>query len=211
MLAPAMEWRKPRLSWFAGASRLQSRAMLTCLAAVPLSLLPERERQRWMPSSEPALRFGAIVSGILQCLIFFVLANLLRLTAVPLTIVLYFSVEGLVRLAGALAAGELLPTLPLYLASLLGAGRAARRELQSRPKVVPDVVESAAGDLMVRSCAAKDWNQFTTLRYQGVLYELAGEEQGDPARPFLYRLRPVPEGKLIRGIRDYSPDEGSGR
>lgn len=180
--------------------------MLSYLAAIPLSLLPERFREPLMRSSDPALRFGATISGILQCLVFFVLANILRLQAVPLTIILYFSVEGLARLVGALAAGELLPTLPLYLLALLTSGQAAQRERQSRPKPVPDLVESAAEHLVVRSCAAKDWNQFTTVRYREVLYELASEQPGDPARPFCYRLRPVPEGKLIRGIRDYTPN-----
>jgi hypothetical protein len=181
--------------------------MLSYLAAIPLSLLPERFREPLMRSSDPALRFGAIISGIVQCLVFFVLANLLRLQAAPLTIILYFSVEGLARLVGALAAGELLPTLPLYLISLLTAGRAAQRERQSRPKAIPDLVENAAEDLVIRSCAAKDWNQFTTVRYRDMLYELASEGQGDAARPFCYRLRPVAEGKLIRGIRDYSPND----
>lgn len=186
---------------------IQSRAMLSYLAAIPLSLLPERRRERWMQSSDPSLRMGAILSGLAQCLIFFILANTLRLEAVPLTIILYFSVEGLARFVAASANVELLPTLPLYLVSLMVAQKNARRERYSRPKTVPDIVARTPEELVIRSCAAKDWNQFTTVRYLDVLYEILGEETGDSSRPFCYRLRPVPEGKLIRGIRDYSPDD----
>lgn len=180
--------------------------MLAYLAAIPLSLLPERTRRRWMQSSDPALRIGATLSGLLQFFLFFVLANILRLENLPLTVILYFSAEGLVRFIAAFAVHEFLPSLPLYLGSLATAGHQAERERRSRPKSVPDVVERVAADLLVRSCAAKDWNRFTTLRYRDVLYELASEEPGDLSRPFCYRLRPVPEGKLIRGIRDYSPE-----
>lgn len=223
MLAPAMEWRKPpetpapALNGFEVVPAsvtdefivfdIQSRAMLAYFAAIPLSLLPERTRERWMQSSDPALRIGAIFSGLLQFFVFFVLANILRLEDLPLTVILYFSAEGLVRFIAAFAVRQLLPSLPFWLMSLATARRQAERERLSRPKSVSDVVESASGDLLVRSCAAKDWNQFTTVRYCDALYELANEEQGDPARPFCYRLRPVPEGKLIRGIRDYSPEE----
>ena len=182
--------------------------MLSYLAAIPLSLLPEKLRERWMQSSDPSLRMGAILSGLAQCLLFFVLANILRLEAVPLTIILYFSVEGLARFVAASANVELLPSLPLYLISMMVAEKDARRERDSRPKTVPDIVAKTTDELVIRSCAAKDWNQFTTVRYLDVLYEILGEETGDSSRPFCYRLRPIAEGKLIRGIRDYSPGDG---
>ena len=181
--------------------------MLTFLAALPLSLFAERSRERWMRSNEPALRPATAVCGVVQCLVFFVLANIIRLQDLPLAVILYFSAGGLVRFVAAVATGEILPTAPLYLVSLLQSGHAAKRERESRPKLVPDVVEGSSSNLTIRSCAAKQWNQSTTIRYQDVLYEVAGEGQGDAFRPFCYRLRPIPEGKLIRGIRDYSPTD----
>ncbi len=179
------------------------------MAAVPLSVLPERYRERWIRTTDPVLLPGATISGILQCLIFFVIANTVRLNDLPLYVVLYFSLEGLIRLVGAVATHEIIPTVPRVLVAWAQSSVYKSRERQSLPPLVRDIVETLQDEeLRVTSCRAKhDWNGVISVRYGDALYELAGEEQGSEARPFVYRLRLQPENKVVRGVRDYAPDE----
>jgi hypothetical protein len=116
--------------------------------------------------------------------------------------------EGFVRVTAAVATSEELPTLPLFLLSLLDArAREYRRERALGPRVVDVVQVEGASDLLIASCRSKPWNQLTTIRYQDQLYELARTNQGAKPRPFLYLLRRIPPSKLVRGIHDYSPEE----
>jgi hypothetical protein len=127
----------------------------------------------------------------------------------PFSLVLgYFMVEGVVRVTAAVVSSEELPTLPLFLLSLLDArGREYRRERALGERVVDVVQVEGASDLLIASCRPKPWNQLTTIRYQDQLYELAKTNQGAMPRPFLYLLRRMPLSKLVRGVHDYSPDE----
>lgn len=127
----------------------------------------------------------------------------------PLSVLLlYFMVEGVLRGVSVVVSHEPLPTLPLFLASLLDArARAYRREQQLGPRIVDTVQLEGAADLLVASCRPKPWNQLTTIRYQDELYELVKTNQGAKPRQFLYLLRKIPAHKLVRGVHDYSPDE----
>ena len=64
------------------------------------------------------------------------------------------------------------------------------------------------------------WDHLTTIEYEGEFYELAetclpcpsGRRAqaglaAQPPRPYLYRLRPISPGKVIRGLHHYRPDE----
>ena len=127
----------------------------------------------------------------------------------PLSLLLaFFLLEGMVRAAGAVVSGEVLPTTPLFLASLLDArARAYRREAALGPRVIDVVQVEGTGDLLIASCRPKPWTHLTTIRYQDVLYELVRTNTGAKPRANLYLLRPIPPEKLVRGIHDYSPDE----
>ena len=127
----------------------------------------------------------------------------------PLSLVLlYFLFEGGVRIIAATATHETLPTLPLFLASLLDArAREYRRERAMGPRVVDLVQVEGASDLLVASCRPKTWVALNTIRYQDVLYELVKTNHGAKPRPYLYLLRKIPAHKTVRGIYDYSPDE----
>jgi hypothetical protein len=57
------------------------------------------------------------------------------------------------------------------------------------------------------SASSPPWNRLTTIRYNDELYELDREEQGRPPRPFVYRLKKLPLGKIIRGVHHYQPEE----
>lgn len=129
----------------------------------------------------------------------------------PLTLVLvYFALEGAVRIVSTVASGEILPTLPLQLVAWthdLAKGRYHEYELGPR---VADLVEPGAPgkyDLKVLSCRPKDWNHLVTIRYNDQMYEVQSEQTGAPPRRFEYLLRLRPEHKIVRGLRDYDPEE----
>lgn len=126
----------------------------------------------------------------------------------PLSLLLlYFMVEGVLRGVSVVVSHEPLPTLPLFLLSLLDArARAYRRERALGPRVI-DLVQAEGDGLLIASCRAKPWNRLTTIRYQDELYELAKTDQGAKPRQFLYLLSRIPAHKLVRGVHDYSPDE----
>jgi len=130
----------------------------------------------------------------------------------PLTLLLvYFSIEGVVRLFAALSVDECAGTMPLYLIAW-GLDRAgeARKERQLGPRV-PDEVQHCKGisyDLVIASCRPKPgWDRLITIEYQDQLYELFEEKKGVPPRPHIYQLRSHPQGKVIRGLHHYHPHE----
>jgi hypothetical protein len=127
----------------------------------------------------------------------------------PLSLLLaYFLLEGAVRVTAAVVSSEILPTAPLFLASLLDArARAYRREAALGPRVVDLVQVEGAADLLIASCRPKPWTNLTTIRYEEQLYELVKTNQGAKPRAHLYLLRKIPPHKLVRGVHDYSPDE----
>jgi hypothetical protein len=130
----------------------------------------------------------------------------------PLTLLLiYFSIEGALRLLAALVVDECTGTMPLYLLAwaLERAGK-ARKERQFGPRV-PDEVQHCEGisyDLVIASCRPKkNWDRLISIEYQDQLYELFEEKKGFPPRPHIYQLRMHPRGKVVRGIHHYQPDE----
>jgi hypothetical protein len=130
----------------------------------------------------------------------------------PLTIVLvYFTLEGVVRLAAAAITEEVVPTLPLYLVLLSQDKlRSIRHERALGERIIDEVsfVDSSSGSLRIESCRPKEkWNKLITISYQDELYEVVSAEKGSPPRPFVYLLRKKPDHKVIRGIHHYDPEE----
>ena len=63
-------------------------------------------------------------------------------------------------------------------------------------------------DLRILTCRLRpNWNHLMTISYQDELYEIVRQEQGTKPRQFRYLLRRKPEGKVVRGLHHYSPDE----
>ena len=130
----------------------------------------------------------------------------------PLTLLLvFFSIEGVLRLFAALIGDECVGTMPLYLLAW-GLDRAAkaRKERQLCPRV-PDEVQHCKGisyDLVIASCRPKPgWDRLITIEYEDQLYELFEEKRGGQARPHIYQLRKLSPGRIIRGLHHYHPDE----
>jgi hypothetical protein len=130
----------------------------------------------------------------------------------PLSLLLiYFTVEGAVRMLAGLVTGEVVGTLPLQaVAWLHGKAEARWAERKLGPRVA-DLVQKGDGtscDLRILSCRPKKtWDRMMTIVYEDVFYELVGEERGQLPRQFAYLLRRIPEGKIIRGHHYYRPDE----
>lgn len=130
----------------------------------------------------------------------------------PVSLLLtYFLLEGMVRFVAALAAGETVATLPLaLLARLHNRLDKASQEAALGPKA-PDLVETGDGaefDLRVSCSRPKEtWDRLMTISYKDELYEMAEHQQGEPPRRFVYLLRKMPAGKIVRGLEHYRPGE----
>lgn len=118
---------------------------------------------------------------------------------------LYLAIEGLFRFMAGLTSGEALPSFLVVLA--LKAGNFSRRLSDSRQKInlVPDTVENLPDSrVRIASAIAKsNWNASITIGFQGQWFEVEGEDQGTPPRMYVYLLRPVSQGKILRGYQEY--------
>lgn len=133
------------------------------------------------------------------------------LAANPITwVLMYFVLEGLVRLAAAGAAGDSFGVLPLcgldYMVRRLAPG--GRRE---EPILVVDqVLPGDAGcEFKIASCRKRaGWVYPFTIRYRGGFYQIAGTESSKSAsRPHIYSFRRLPPGEVARGLREYHPED----
>ncbi len=130
----------------------------------------------------------------------------------PLSLLVSFmAIEGALRLLAAAFAGESPPILPLYLA---GCGyeriQAARAEHALGPRVADEVhhVRGTTYDLGIATCRPKtEWDQLATIEYEDKFYELHEKKRGARPRPFIYLLREIPRGKVIRGLHHYNPND----
>jgi len=226
--------------------------MVSFLAGILLSLLPERYRRWWEPASTLHFRRAAGVSGLVEglgCFVVFILRYLaffqqrvmemggqvmeagadealasrgvqmgmgvistLEYLMQPLSLLLvYFALEGAVRLAGAAFTEQVLPSLPLHLAAWAQERLAERRAERALGPPVVDTVERGDGrqfDLRIASCRSKpSWDRLMTVAYEDQFYEVIKEEQAARPRPFVYLLKKIPESKVIRGLHRYRPDE----
>jgi len=129
----------------------------------------------------------------------------------PLTLLLlYFAVEGAVRIFSSVASDVVLPSMPLQLVAWAHDYASRRYQEAKMGTPVADAVgPGVAGkyDLKIESCRPKPWNSLITIRYDDRLYELQGEESGRPPRPYVYLLRLKPEHKIVRGLHAYDPEE----
>lgn len=123
----------------------------------------------------------------------------------------YLAVEGGVRLLGAVATEEIVPLLPMVLLERIEARLSARRRERQMGPRIPDIVDVGPApefSMRIASCRPKEgWHKLLTITYEERFYELVAEERGPRPRPYVYNLRLKPEGKVVRSIRAYSPQE----
>ncbi len=226
--------------------------MVSFLAGILLSLLPERYRRWWEPASTVDFLRASFVSGLVQglgCFVAFILRYLiffqqrvaemgeqvikagadealasrgvqmgmgtittLEYVFQPVTLLLvYFALEGAVRLAGAAFTEQILPSLPLHLVAWVQERLEQRRAERALGPPVVDTVERGDGkeyDLRIASCRPKlNWDRLMTVAYEDQFYEVVKEVRLARPRPYVYLLKKTPESKVIRGLHHYRPDE----
>lgn len=202
--------------------------ILGFLASIVLSFLPSRYRRGWRHTESEEMGTATAVSGGMQgfiFLLFFVVGFLDYLPEVgisklgwleyiftPRGVVLgYFALEGVARFVIGLASGEAVGTLPLHLLAWVQERRERKHAERALGPLVADTVDRGDGrayDLRIASCRPKpNWDRLMTVAYEDTFYEVAGERQGNPPRRFVYLLRKMPQGKVIRGLHHYRPDE----
>ena len=152
------------------------------------------------PTFQAAVEYGAGVFSVFEYAL-----NPLSM------ILLYFLIEGTVRMIAALSAGHCIGTLPLHLVAMVhGKLSRASAERALGPKA-PDLVETGDGaefDLRISCSRPKEtWDRLMTISYKDELYEMAEHQQGPPPRRFVYLLRKMPPGKIVRGLEHYRPGE----
>lgn len=153
----------------------------------------------------------------------------------PLTwLILYFGVEGMVRLCAAFT-DTVLGLFPLYLAEKAyfrfapGKDSAAKNSAGSRhifssiiqavqEKIIiarlpelPDELfftRDEIGEILyIRSCRPKlDWNPPQIIVHDGQYYRLESSSRSKAPRPFTYTLRKLPAGVPGRSALKYSPE-----
>ncbi len=106
---------------------------------------------------------------------------------------------------------EARPSLFPRLVVWLGSRRARHREAEQMPPLAPDLLDRVQGeeyDLRIASCRPKPaWNHLMTVEFEGVYYEIVRDEAGRPSYPYVYLLRRLPQGKAIRALHYYHPEE----
>lgn len=103
------------------------------------------------------------------------------------------------------------PSLPARIVAWVGSRRAQTQAEKELPPLVPDLVDRVQGEkyeLRILSCRPKHfWDHLMTVEYEDVYYEVIGEQPGHPSYPYVYLLRKLPQGKAIRALHHYNPDE----
>lgn len=130
----------------------------------------------------------------------------------PLSIVLiYFGIEGAVRLLAAVTTQEITGSLPLYaLAWFEERLSKARAERALGPRV-PDIFEEVYSneyEARIFTCRRRrNWNRMMTLSWQEKFYEVLREKPGRAPHHFIYLLRKSPKSRVIRTVHYYDPEE----
>ena len=124
-------------------------------------------------------------------------------------LLIFFMLEGLVRVIAAIASRETVPTLPLKLSEYADAMLSAQQKERSMGSRLRDevVIDPSGESLRIASCRPKQWNQLTTIAHEDQLYEHVSQQKATPPRPFVYLLRKKPPTAVIRGIYAYDPNE----
>ncbi|MBI4165100.1 MAG: hypothetical protein HY508_05130 [Acidobacteria bacterium] len=107
------------------------------------------------------------------------------------------------------------PARPGFLAWLGGLAQDKLAEIRAeRQPPLPDIIDTIYGKdyhLKIASQGPKEgWNHLITIEYMNTRYEILKQVGGTPTYPYVYLLRELPPGKIIRTIQHYEPEEPSG-
>jgi len=124
----------------------------------------------------------------------------------PLSLfLLYLAIEGFIRFAGGLVTGEVVPSLAVSLFFKTSDAFSRTRDRYRSALLLADQLENLPeGRIRIASVAVKiGWNANITIGLNGQWFEIEREESDALPRPFVYILRPVPPGKILRRYEEY--------
>ena len=139
-------------------------------------------------------------------------AGLLVFASNPITwLILYFGLEGILRMTTAVISGEAYGILPFYIVDFVYRITLRLRRPKQELALVRDEIlpGNKSCDLRIAACRKRpEWKYPFTIRYGGAFFQvIATESTLVGARPHIYSLRRLPPGEIARGLRDYDPDD----
>ena len=128
----------------------------------------------------------------------------------PWTLIgIVFAGEGALRASAAFFTDEVIPSLPIRLIAFAQGRLEARRKAASGGPDIPDLFERVPAetcDVRISAQRSKDgWRSSVTVAVEGEFYEIAQVVTGAGLRPFVYLLRKIPAGAVMRGMYRYDP------
>ncbi len=129
----------------------------------------------------------------------------------PVTwIICWFWFEGVIRALGAAFTDEVVGTLPLWIIDKSYRSFRERQQKRQRPPLVPDeVARFKDGQLevvKVASCRPKPtWQDRPTIHFQGEFFKVERSIAGAGLRPYVYHLRRLQPGEIVRAPENYDP------
>jgi hypothetical protein len=130
----------------------------------------------------------------------------------PVTwIIGWFWFEGVVRALGAAFTEEIVGTLPLWIIDKSYRVLRQRHQNRHRPPLVPDEVTWLSGGqaevLEITSCQPKPtWQDRPTIRFKDEFFKVERSIAGTGLRPYIYQLRRLQLGEIIRAPENYDPE-----
>jgi hypothetical protein len=122
---------------------------------------------------------------------------------------IYLSCEGALRMWAAFFTDEVIPSLPLRLIVFAQNRWKARREKEADRLELPDMFNRVEGEnyeVHISSQRPKDgWRVSVTVIIEGEFYEIMQAEHSEKDHRFIYLLRKLPQGSVIRGMYRYEP------
>lgn len=122
--------------------------------------------------------------------------------------------EGAVRAWAAFFTDEIFPSFPIKFAALANAWLEKRQTDKTRGSEISDLFERPQGadcDIRISSQRPKDgWRPSITVDVAGEFHEIVGVDADPGPRPYIYLLRRLPPGRIIRGIYRYDPPSDQG-
>lgn len=130
----------------------------------------------------------------------------------PLSLMcLYLAGEGALRAWAAYFTDEVIPSLPLRLVVFLQDRSQARKLEAERGPEIPDLCERVCGDVELRISSQRPkegWRPSIAVAVEGEFHEIVTVETQAGTLPFVYTLRKLPAGRIIRGAYRYDPPSG---
>ena len=132
----------------------------------------------------------------------------------PATLLLLFLAgEGALRAWSSFFTDEVIPSFPIRFYAFVQDRLAASKKQAEFGPELPDLFERSTGEtreLRISAQKPKEgWRASIAVAVEGEFYQIARVETTEGPRPFIYRLRKLQPGQIIRGSYSYVPPRGA--